>query len=366
MVTRLTIEDLEPGSSIEILAVLRDISMRTTKSGKPYLTMTLGDRTGEIQGRAWDEAAQLHALVSAGDAVVVQGLTETFGEQLQVKVRRMDPHPWDEASRRLLLPASKRDIDGMWAELLGSIAGITDPELRTFLESFVEADNIRPGFRTAPAAKTVHHAWVGGLLEHTVSMLEVAKVLAGHYMAQVPGLDRDLLTAGVVIHDIGKIIELGGDGGGAYTTRGRFIGHMGLAIQLLERHRAAGHPLAETTLDRLIHLVLSHHGDKEKGSPVGPVTTEAHLLHHIDMVDSRMAMAAKLAQDVGPDGWTRFDRFLGGALYVDKRTGRQAPGSDYSDADAEPTNPNRDQAPPCAGGDRTTNPTPKPEKPTLL
>ena len=325
--TRLTIEELEPGGSVEILAVLRDLSMRTTKAGKPYLTLTLGDRTGEIQGRAWDEAPQLHALVSAGDAVLVQGLVETFGEQLQIKIRRMDPHPWDEETRRLLLPASRRDIDEMWEELLAGIAEITDPELRGFIGSFIESDIIRAGFRSAPAAKVVHHAWVGGLLEHTVSMLAAARFLGDHYKRQVPCLDRDLLLAGVVLHDVGKTAELGGDGGGLnYTTRGRFVGHMGLALQMLERHRAAGHPLAETTLDRLIHLVLSHHGDKEKGSPVTPATVEAHLLHHIDMADSRMAMAARLATDPGADGWTRMDRFLGGALYVAKESGTEESG----------------------------------------
>jgi 3'-5' exoribonuclease len=334
--TTLTIEELEPGGSVELLAVLRDVSMRTTKAGKPYLTMTLGDRTGEIQGRAWDEAPQLHALVSAGDAVVVRGLVETFGEQLQIKVRRLDPHPWDEETRRMLLPASNRDIDEMWAELKGGIAEITDPALRTFLETFVEAPGIRPGYRTAPAAKVVHHAWVGGLLEHTVSMLAAARLLADHYLSQVT-LDRDLLIAGVVLHDVGKIIELGGDGsGGTYTTRGRFVGHMGLGVQLLERHRTAGHPLADETLDRLVHMVLSHHGDQEKGSPIRPVTVEGHLLHHVDMLDSRMAMAAKLLQDVGSDGWTRPDRFLGGALYynpdAENGAGRTSSGSEGSEA----------------------------------
>ncbi|MFH1530974.1 MAG: HD domain-containing protein [Pseudomonadota bacterium] len=332
--------------------------MRTTKAGKPYLVLTLGDRTGEIQGRAWDEAAQLHALVSAGDAVVVRGLVETFGEHLQIKVRRLDPHPWDEETRRRLLSVSKRDIDEMWGELCAGIAGITDPELRTFLETFIESDAIHAGFRTAPAAKVVHHAWIGGLLEHTVSMLAVAVCLADHYSSQVPCLDRNLLVAGVVLHDVGKLVELSGDGGGmGYTTRGRFIGHMGLAVQLLERHRAAGHPLAEDTLDRLIHLVLSHHGDKEKGSPVNPVTAEAHLLHQIDMVDSRMAMTARLAKEAGPDGWTQYDRFLGGSLYVDPAVGGPSTGR-YRGVDAPPTTseaaPEPAEAPPA------------PRKPTLL
>ena len=350
MPNRLSIEDLEPGGSVEVLAVLQDISMRTTKAGKPYLTMTLGDRTGTIQGRAWDEAAQIYALVSGGDAVVVQGVVETFGEQLQVKVRRMDPHPWDEGTRRQLLPASKRDIDEMWGELTAGIGEIADPELRAFIEGFVESDAIRPGFRTAPAAKVVHHAWVGGLLEHTVFLRLVALALADHYSIQIPFLNRDLLIAGVVIHDVGKLIELSGDGGGmGYTTRGRFVGHMGLAVQLLERHRAAGHPLSEDSLDRLIHLILSHHGDKEKGSPVTPVTAEAHLLHHVDMVDSRMAMAMRLAQDVGADGWTRQDRFLGGALYVNPtvggpcraESGRHAPPTAEPEPEPEPEKPTK-------------------------
>ena len=359
MATKLTIEELEPGGSVEVLAVLRDVSMRTTKAGKPYLTMTLGDRTGEIQGRAWDEAQQLHALVAAGDAVVVRGLVETFGEQLQVKVRRLDPHPWDEATRRQLLPASTRDIDVMWAELMAGLAEIGDGELRDFLESFVESDGIRAAYRTAPAAKVVHHAWVGGLLEHTVSMLAAARFLGDHYRSLVPCLDRDLLIAGVILHDVGKTEELGGDGGGmAYTTRGRFVGHMGLAIQMLERHRAAGHPLAAGTLDRLVHLVLSHHGDKEKGSPVTPVTAEAHLLHHIDMMDSRMAMAARLAKDPGSDGWTRPDRFLGGALYV-------APDPVGGPSGPNPAGPNAfgAEAPPTV---EKAAPPPKPEKPTLF
>ncbi len=361
MAAKLTIEELEPGGSVELLAVLRDISMRTTKAGKPYLTMTLGDRTGEIQGRAWDEAPQLHALVAAGDAVVVRGLVETFGEQLQVKVRRLDPHPWDEDTRTQLLPASSRDIDVMWAELMEGLAEITDVELRTFLETFLESDGIRAAYRTAPAAKVVHHAWVGGLLEHTVSMLTAARFLGDHYLALVPCLDRNLLLAGVILHDVGKTVELGGDGGGmSYTTRGRFVGHMGLAIQMLERHRASGHPLSDETLDRLVHLILSHHGDKEKGSPVTPATAEAHLLHHIDMVDSRMAMAARLAREPGSDGWTRPDRFLGGALYVAKKeeSGPESPPTAADDPRRELANVTPESGP-------ETPPT-APTKPTLF
>jgi len=319
MPERLTIEELEPGGSVELLAMLRDINLRTTKAGKPYLALNLSDRTGSVQARAWDEAPQLNALLSSGDAALVQGIVETFGDKLQLKVRSMTAQPWDEATRRMLLPVSSRDFDEMWGELLTGIAEIRNPELRTFIETFVESDEIRAGLRTAPAARIVHHAWVGGLLEHTVSMLTAAMFLADHYAPQVPALNRDLLLAGAVLHDVGKITEISGGGGGMdYSTRGRLLGHMGLAIQMLERHRTAGHPLAEDTMDRLVHLVLSHHGDKEKGSPVEPATAEALLLHEIDMMDSRMAMAARLAKDPGSDGWTQFDRFLGGAIYVEK------------------------------------------------
>ena len=360
MSTPLTIQDLEPGSSVELKAMIQDLSLRTTKTGNSYLALTLQDSTGAIAARIWDEAKRLHALVGSGDAVTVRGLVETFGNHIQLNVKRLEACPWDEETRRLLLPSSRRDTDAMWAELLAAIAGIADPELRTFLETFVESEGIRENFRTAPAAKTVHHAWVGGLLEHTVSMLAVAEALADHYRALVPDLNKDLLLAGVVLHDAGKTIELGGGGGLEYTTRGRLLGHMALAAQMIERHRAAGQPLADETLDRLVHLILSHHGDKEKGSPVSPATAEALLLHHIDMTDSRMAMAARMLDAPGPDGWTRYDRFLGGAMFVNEQSADSSrePVEDPSKLE-ERSRATVDPAP-------TPQPTPKPKKPTLF
>ena len=357
MSTPPTIQDLEPGSSVELKAMIQDLSLRTTKTGNSYLALTLQDSTGQIAARIWDEAKRLHALVKSGDAVSVRGLVETFGNHIQLNVKRLEPHPWDEETRRLLLPSSRRAPDTMWAELLAAIAGISDPELRGFLETFVESEAISESFRTAPAAKTVHHAWVGGLLEHTVSMLAVAEALADHYRPLVPALDKDLLLAGVVLHDVGKTIELGGGGGLEYTTRGRLLGHMALAVQMIERHRAAGQPLAEETLDRLAHLILSHHGDKEKGSPVNPATAEALLLHHIDMTDSRMAMAARMLDAPGPDGWTQYDRFLGGAMYVNEKSGLKPLPQSEADPSREPATVEPTPAP---------QPTPKPNKPTLF
>ncbi|MBM4372302.1 MAG: HD domain-containing protein [Deltaproteobacteria bacterium] len=355
MSTRPTIDSLEPGSQVELPALVQDLALRATRSGKPYLALTLVDRTGQLQARAWEEGARLHALVKNGDAVLARGQVETFGAQLQLNLRGLEMLPWDEETRRRLLPASRRDPDVMWGELLAAVEALEDPELRGFLRSFVESPQVREGLRTAPAARTVHHAWVGGLLEHTVSMLAVAAVLVEHYRALVPSLRRDLVLAGVIVHDAGKVLELGGEGSGlGYTTRGKLLGHMALAVQLLERHRAAGHPLAEATMDALIHLILAHHGDREKGSPVNPATAEALLLHHVDLLDSRMAMAGRLLEDAGPDGWTSLDRFLGSSLY--------RPVSDPGDRAAPPVPAAEEE--PGVGGEPA--PEPRRRNPTLL
>jgi 3'-5' exoribonuclease len=264
---------------------------RTTKQNKPYLSLTLGDKTGQIEARVWELGdPRIAKDFDRGDMVKVRGSVSRYDDRAQLKVDQLRKALDGEADKMDMLPATSRDVGELWGLLEASVASVTNPDLKRLLADLLTDAPIAQAFREAPAARQLHHAWLGGLLEHVVSLLGLADRVAAHYLM----LDRDLLITGVILHDIGKIRELSWDTGFDYTVEGVLLGHIQMGVDLVEKTIAGlpGFPDRLRTL--VLHMILSHHGKLEFGSPKLPMIPEALVLNFLDDLDAKMqAMASE-------------------------------------------------------------------------
>jgi 3'-5' exoribonuclease len=286
------VNELEPNKVITTSFLVHSKEIRQKKGGEMYLSLLLADRTGELDAKMWDNVAEVLDGFERDDFVKVKGLIQIFHNRPQLtihKVRRLDDSEVDYAD---YFPCSTRDPNEMWAELRGIVAGIGNEHLKALLEALLDDEEVARRYRLAPAAKQIHHAYLGGLIEHVLSLCGLAKMAAAHY----PHVDRDLLLTGVVLHDIGKIYELNYERGFSYSTEGQLLGHIHIAVRMIEDKLRAlpAFPLQLRTL--LEHMVLSHHGQLEFGSPKLPQFPEALLLHYLDDMDSKMECMRALAQ----------------------------------------------------------------------
>ena len=256
--------------------------VRTNREGGRYVALTLIDRTGQIDGRMWeiDDAGEF----AVGDVVKVRGEVGRFNERLQIKVDKIRRATDGEYEPGDFVPQSTRDIDEMWTELWGWVSSLRDPDLKALLEAFLNDAELARALKEAPAAKGLHHAWIGGLLEHMLSLMGMCELAGRHY----PEVNRDLLLTGVVLHDIGKLRELRWGTSFEYTMEGQLLGHITIGIGMIEQKIATipNFPAAKRLL--VEHLVLSHHGEYEYGSPKLPMTAEAIVLHYLDNLDAKM------------------------------------------------------------------------------
>jgi 3'-5' exoribonuclease len=255
--------------------------VRSSRDGSLYFALTLADSTGQIEARMWETADA--GEFAAWDVVKLRGQVCRFQERLQIKVERIRRAEPGEFELGDFVPKTERNIDDLWAELNGYVESFTEPHLKALLRSFLEDAQIGNALREAPAAKSMHHAWIGGLLEHVVSLLAICNVAAKHY-----GVHRDLLLTGAVLHDIGKLRELRWGTSFDYTVEGQLLGHITIGVGMIEQ-KIAALPDFPPALRLLVnHLVLSHHGKYEFGSPKLPMIPEAVLLHYLDDMDAKM------------------------------------------------------------------------------
>ena len=309
------IRDLAPGIQVADLFLISGMNLAETKAGKPYLALTIMDSSGEIQARVWENAERFAPLVQPGKIVHLRGVAQSFRDVLQLKVDHITAVN-NQAGLDLgdFMPATTYDVDAMAAELLKIIRSIGDDLLRTVvLKIFGNADFFAR-FCRAPAAKKMHHAYLGGLLEHTLSVTRLALKVVDHY----PGVDRDLLVAGAALHDVGKVKEfqfetLPYD----YTDSGRLVGHLVLGAEMV-RCAAEDEKGDSLRLDQLVHLILSHHGRYEYGSPCLPMTLEAMLLNFIDDMDSKVNYIDNLSKNLDEPGyqWSAYQRPLERFLFL--------------------------------------------------
>ncbi|MGA8743587.1 MAG: OB-fold nucleic acid binding domain-containing protein [Terracidiphilus sp.] len=262
---------------------------RTTKTNKPYLNLILGDKTGQVEARVWDPGdSRIAKDFERGDIVKIRGSVSRFDDRLQMKVEHLRIAVSGEVEKNDMLPCTTCDVDELWQKLLGFVESFTDPNLKRLLNTLLANSGLAQAFREAPAAKQLHHAWLGGLLEHVVSLLSLADRIAPHY----PILHRDLLLTGVVLHDIGKVRELAWEVGFEYTVEGVLLGHIQMGMELVENtiDSLPDFPARLKTL--VLHLILSHHGKLEFGSPKLPMIPEALVLNFVDDLDAKMQAVA--------------------------------------------------------------------------
>jgi 3'-5' exoribonuclease len=289
---------------------------RETRAGKPFLNLVLGDRSGTIEAKVWDDAERLDALVAQDDVVGVRARVGSYQEKLQLTVTVMQPVEVGDDDLEVFLPSSPRDRQQMCRELDALIATVTDLPLRTLLIRCVGSKTqLGRTFRIHPAAKKNHHAYLGGLLEHSLSVARACDRLCAHYREQGAEMDRDLLVAAALLHDIGKVRELAARRSFVYTDEGQLLGHILLGLQMVTREAEQIPGLRADKLLHLQHLIASHQGRLEWASPKVPMTLEALLLHTADELDAKMNPGMRMVGGLEPGAWTGFDRHLERALY---------------------------------------------------
>jgi 3'-5' exoribonuclease len=298
------VSELEPNQTVTGTFLVHHKDIRRKKSGDPYLSLTLGDRTGELDAKMWDNATEAQDAFQRDDFVRVRGLLQVFQNRPQLTVHKILAVRESEVDFADYFPASKRDRDEMFLELRAWIASMTNPHLKALLESIFADETVAQAYRTAPAAKSVHHAWLGGLIEHVLSLCHLAKFSAAHY----PDIDFDLLLAGVILHDVGKISELTYARGFGYSTQGQLLGHIVIGVRMVEDTLRSMPDFPAPLRDLLLHMILSHHGELLFGSPKVPLFAEAMLLHQLDNLDSKMeCVRGAIEKDRGVDGtWTGY------------------------------------------------------------
>jgi len=300
-----SVSELTDGQLVATLFLVREKEVRiSARTGKSWLELSLGDRTGAIPAKMWDNFEAIAKTFECDDVVRIRGRVKLYNGSKELTLEQIVPCEEKDYELGDFLPHTKYDVEKMWAELRAAIAGMKNPWLQKLLASVVDDPQIAARMKRAPAAMTMHHAYIGGLLEHVVSLMALAKAVSAHY----PELDADLLLAGVVLHDVGKTEELRYQRGIDYSDAGRLLGHITIGSGMV-REKCRAIPGFPAPLEVLVqHLILSHHGSYEFGSPSLPQVPEAVALHFIDDVDSKMAGMRKTLENAAagaPAGnWT--------------------------------------------------------------
>jgi 3'-5' exoribonuclease len=303
--------------------VVASKQIKAKKNGEPYLALTLADRSGQIEAKMWDNVAEALDTFEQDDFVKVKGLINKYNNRFQLtlhKVRRMEESEIEFAD---YLPKTSKDIEELWRTLGEFVASFRNAELKALVMAFMDDAVIATAYKSAPAAKTLHHAFIGGLLEHVVSLCRLCDLACRNYPGQI---DRDLLLTGAFLHDIGKVHELSYNRSFAYTTEGQLLGHMIIELEMLhgkmgEVERALGRPFPRELKTLIEHLIISHHGQYQFGSPKLPMFPEALMLHYLDDLDSKMeSMRAHFEREASlPGEWTGYNASLARPLLNTKK-----------------------------------------------
>lgn len=309
------IDTFSEGFRVDDTFLVKASRLSETRAGKPYLLLELGDKSGEISGPVWENAEKLAGFCAAGKFVRVRGTVQSYREKLQLRIEEISPVAQENVVLEDFVPSSERDIDEMAEELRHIISQVENTWIRKLLNRFFLNGHIWEKFKYAPAAKAIHHAYCGGLLEHCLSMAQITRFISAHYR----GVDESLLLAGVLFHDIGKLDELVEQAGVVdYTPQGRLKGHLVLGSEMVAREAAQISGFPEDLLIQIQHLILSHHGKLEFGSPTVPMTPEALVLSYLDDLDSKMNLIEQLRRKQRGEGmaWSEYQRPLERFLYL--------------------------------------------------
>ncbi len=301
------VENIRERDWVESVFLVRDKITATAKNGKPYLTLKLMDRSGEVEGRVWDNVETISAGFEKDDFVVVSGKASVYLGKMQLVVQNLVRVDDSQVNLDDFLPVAHRSREEMLGELDGRVASLANPHLKRLMEAFLADQEFMAGYSSAPAAKSMHHVYLGGLLDHSLSVATLADNLSNHYR----DLDRDLLMVGALLHDIGKVAELRYSRSFEYTDAGKLLGHIVMGVELVEEKVRLLRDFPPQLAMLLKHLLLSHHGQYEFGSPKRPKTLEAVVLNFIDDLDSKVnGITSYLSKEKTSDGeWSSYHRF---------------------------------------------------------
>src|SRR6202167_2348782 len=286
--------------------------IKPKKTGEPYLALTLGDRSGQLEAKMWDNVEEVLNVFEQDDFLKIKGLVNKYKSRFQLTIHKLRKLGESEIEFADYLPKTSRNIDELWQTLTDFVASFQNLHLKSLVQAFMSDPEIAAAYRNAPAAKTLHHAYIGGLLDHVVSLFRSCDLVCRNY----PQVNRDLLLAGVFLHDIGKIHELTYNRSFSYSTRGQLLGHMIIELEMLQAKLALMPDFPSELKILLEHLIISHHGEYEFGSPKLPMFPEALLLHYMDDLDSKMeAMRAHFERETDLESpWTSYNASLGRPL----------------------------------------------------
>jgi 3'-5' exoribonuclease len=301
------VSDLTSEQNVTTFFLVCEKEVRSTKEGKPYLRLELGDRSGTIEARMWDQIETVTREVDREDIVKVQGRVEIYRGKPQFSVQQMRKARPEEVNLADYLPSTKEDVEKLFKQLLAEAESIKNPWLKKLSTEVLSDPAISVRYKRAPAAKTMHHAYLGGLLEHVVGLCGLAHQIAVHYSE----LDLDLLLTAAILHDVGKLDELCYERVIGYTTEGQLLGHIVMEMETVTNamNKIEGFPPALKTVVQ--HLLISHHGQYDFGSPKLPMIREALVFHYMDDLDSKLAaVRSALAAESGDELWSAYSGAL--------------------------------------------------------
>ncbi len=290
MARRAYIVDLKPNELIEGLFAIQNAQMGLTKNGKPFLKCLIADKTGRAPGRMWNATEELIRTLPTDGFVYIEGQTQPYQGEMQIILNQVAAAEPSTDDLLHLLPCTKFDIDTMFSEVVQLLGSLSSPSLKALAQTYLEDADLMERFKRAPAAVQLHHAYLGGLLEHTLGLMRLAEAVLPSY----PGVSRDLTLMGLFLHDLGKCEELSWESGFSYSDSGNLVGHIARGVVWLNQKAQLcaerGHHLPTAALHVLEHIILSHHGLPEYGALKIPSTPEAILVHQLDNLDAKMQM----------------------------------------------------------------------------
>jgi 3'-5' exoribonuclease len=310
------INTIEPGQTIDDIYLVRDPILRSTTRGDLYIAMYLLDRTGQLNGRMWQATETVYKALPKPGFVRIQGRSELYQNNLQIIINNISVVDADKVNIDDFLARTKKDVGQMFEEVTKIVGRIKNPHLQAIVKEFLADEELMEKFRNSPGGMKLHHDYIGGLLEHVHNMLRVAVAILPLY----PNVQADLVLTGIFLHDIGKTEELTYDMAFTYTDSGQLIGHIVKSVlmvnQKVDALRAGGTQIEQEIVDSLGHIIISHHGEYEFGSPKLPAMPEAFMVYYIDDLDAKLNMVeSAIDEEAGDANWTAWKNALQTRLY---------------------------------------------------
>ncbi len=319
MIKQKLIRDIRAGDEIISYFILRKKELRQKKStGEPYLSLEFGDRSGRLNGSLWENVTQVQKAIQPNDIVKVRGKVITYLDKLHLTIEKIRKSTaTDQIDPKSFLPVCYESAEAMYQEIKDILASIKTASLTQLISSFINDEEFSTNFLEAPGGKLWHHAYLGGLAEHTRSVMKICQFLAHHFADNV---QHDLLLTAAFLHDIGKISEFKREGFIDYSTPGRLIGHINIGFNLALEKISQIQDFPVQMKDQLLHCILSHHGEKDKGSPVVPMTMEALILSYADQLDSSVGAFQRIIEkEKEPEKiWSNYVNLIDRFIYLGK------------------------------------------------